>query len=216
MNPVDNYFPVEQVNADWIFTSEVMGSKVKFWYRTSPTSTPWLFKFPQANTGQHWAEKIAAEVAALLQLPHARVELAEWCGLLGSATESFTEAGVGLFHGNQVLAGQVVDYDRDKRFRQANHTLANILSALDGTFATGESALAAKQTFASYLILDAIISSTDRHHENWGVLVDTRPQGWNDILAPTFDHASSLGRELLDDGRKKCRKRILNEATIGP
>ncbi|MEM9695021.1 MAG: hypothetical protein AAGA56_20940, partial [Myxococcota bacterium] len=33
----------------------------------------------------------------------------------------------------------------------------------------------------------------DRHHENWGVLYDPEPR-----LAPSYDHASSLGRELND------------------
>jgi len=32
---------------------------------------------------------------------------------------------------------------------------------------------------------------------------------------PSFDHASSLGRELLDESKGKCRVRILNENRIG-
>jgi hypothetical protein len=42
--------------------------------------------------------------------------------------------------------------------------------------------------------------NTDRHHENWGILVDptaTEPP----CLAPSFDHASSLGFLLSDDER---------------
>jgi hypothetical protein len=34
------------------------------------------------------------------------------------------------------------------------------------------------------------------------------------MLAPTFDHASSLGRELLDEGAGKSRKRLLAEKRI--
>jgi hypothetical protein len=58
--------------------------------------------------------------------------------------------------------------------------------------------------FVGYLMLDALIGNTDRHHENWGVLLtSSRPRTAE--LAPTFDHASSLGRELTDAGRLRKR-----------
>jgi hypothetical protein len=63
--------------------------------------------------------------------------------------------------------------------------------------------------------MDALIGNTDRHHENWGILVKRTPRGRTGIIAPSFDHASSLGRELLDDGPGKCRARILQENRIG-
>ena len=42
--------------------SELMGSKTKFWYLRQEEEGLWLFKYPRRNTGEHWAEKIAAEV----------------------------------------------------------------------------------------------------------------------------------------------------------
>lgn len=35
------------------------------------------------------------------------------------------------------------------------------------------------------------------------------------MVAPSFDHASSLGRELLDEGLGRTRQRILTEGRIG-
>ena len=55
----------------------------------------------------------------------------------------------------------------------------------------------------SYLVLDALIGNTDRHHENWGILLKSTNAGWNRSLAPSYDHASSLGRELMDERRDK-------------
>lgn len=60
--------------------------------------------------------------------------------------------------------------------------------------------------FAGYLILDALVNNTDRHHGNWAV---TRGTDGAVHLAPSFDHASSLGfserperkQWLLDEGR---------------
>jgi hypothetical protein len=55
--------------------------------------------------------------------------------------------------------------------------------------------------FVGYLLFDVLIGNTDRHHENWGIMV-LRDQGRPRLhLAPSFDHASSLGRELADDRR---------------
>lgn len=56
---------------------------------------------------------------------------------------------------------------------------------------------------ASYLVLDALIGNTDRHHENWGLRVNGSDAQDRLSLAPSFDHASSLGRELLDDRRRQ-------------
>ena len=52
--------------------------------------------------------------------------------------------------------------------------------------------------FVGYLMLDALVSNQDRHHENWG-LINSVAQGIR--LAPTFDHASSLGRNETDETR---------------
>ena len=55
--------------------------------------------------------------------------------------------------------------------------------------------------FLGYLALDLIIGNTDRHHENWGILVGNGPKdAW---LAPSFDHAASLGQILRDEERQR-------------
>lgn len=208
-------FPIRIIEREWVLEQEAMGSKVKFWFRDSKDNPEWLFKYPQANTGQHWAEKIAAEYAAELEIPHAKVELAEFDGVRGSATESFARDGRELYHGNQILAGQVLGYDQSKKFRQTSHTLANIFGAIERSFADAENVVAAKQRIAAYIVLDALIGNTDRHHENWGILVERVSGGRTAMIAPSFDHASSLGRELRDEGTGKCRSRILSENRVG-
>jgi hypothetical protein len=51
------------------------------------------------------------------------------------------------------------------------------------------------------MVLDALIGNTDRHHENWGLRLHVEPLARGLGVAPSFDHASSLGRELLDERR---------------
>ncbi len=181
-----------------------MGSRTKFWFRfEGDYGRSWLFKYPRCKTGEHWAEKIAAEVAELLEVPHAKVELAEFDGNRGSATESFVRGRQFLIHGNQILDRIVNGYDHEQRFHQSSHTLENILDAIDTVFVRTEISRKAKIHMGSYLVLDALIGNTDRHHENWGILLKSTNAGWNRSLAPSYDHASSLGRELMDERRDK-------------
>lgn len=203
-------YPIIEVRPEWVLEPEAMGSKTKFWYRADDSSD-WLFKYPQANTGQDWAEKIAAEVAACLKILHAPVELAVLEGERGSATESFARGGQNLFHGNQVLGGKVLGYDKAAKFRHSSHTLANIWLALERSFTTPESITLAKETIAEFLVLDALIGNTDRHHENWGLLCKRESGGWKGFIAPSFDHASSLGRELRDEKRT----RLIADGRVG-
>ena len=209
-------YKILEVQSDWQIAVEEMGSKEKFWYRNPDPDpdTDWLFKFPQCNTGQHWAEKIAAEVADQLGTLHAKVELAEFQGNRGSVTESFASGGRELVHGNQMLERIVHEYDSQKKFRQSAHTLSNIWQVMDRFFVGHESARGAKLRIAEYLALDALIGNTDRHHENWGFL---RMRAGNHSIAPSFDHASSLGRELLDARRDRhlAENRVGNYAEKG-
>ena len=204
-------YKIVEVQSDWRIAVEEMGSKEKFWYRNPDPDPDWLFKFPQGNTGQHWAEKIAAEVAALFGTLHAKVELAEFQGTRGSVTESFARRGRELVHGNQLLGRVIHGYDAERTLRQSAHTLSNIWQVMDRVFVTAESAGRAKLRIAEYLVLDALIGNTDRHHENWGLLRKRAGDHWRGFVAPSFDHASSLGRELLD-GR---RDRHLAENHVG-
>ncbi len=181
-----------------------MGSKRKFWYSDpEQQGRSRLFKYPRPNTGEHWAEKVAAEVAGLLGISHAKVELAEFQGRRGSVTESFARGGRELIHGNQMLAMVVHGYDPGREAHQSSHTLANIWQAMDRVFVEPDGSRRAKLRIAEYLVLDALIGNTDRHHENWGILRRRTRDGWRGFVAPTFDHASSLGRELSDERRDR-------------
>jgi hypothetical protein len=67
-------------------------------------------------------------------------------------------------------------------------------------------------TLAEYMVFDALIGNTDRHHENWGfqARAGADPRTFTLSAAPSYDHASSLGRECLDD---RCEQ-ILREKRV--
>jgi hypothetical protein len=187
-------------------SEEALGTKPKFWFRRSD-DTEWLFKFARPNTGEDWAERIATEIAAKIGLPHAVVELAEYHNKRGIITKNFAEEGVSLIHGNQLLFEASSDYPIETFRNVRQHTVEAILGVLSD-IAIPMSAPAgmddAGDMFLGYLLLDALIGNTDRHHENWGILSHFAEVGDAIyVLAPTYDHASSLGRELSNDARER-------------
>jgi hypothetical protein len=215
-------FPIIQIEPDWVLEEEQMGTKDKFWFRQpdDPEERDWLFKIPTAGTGQHWAEKLAWEIARELAISAPQVELAEFGDVRGSATLSFTKVRAGdsfvrydLHHGNQILAGMDAAYDSRRRFRHTQHTVQRIFRSME-LFRTPDYADLCRETLAEYLVFDALIGNVDRHHENWGILRKQVGGGWRGRLAPSFDHASSLGRELQDEGGKQNRLRYLNELGV--
>lgn len=210
---LDLMYSIIEVLPNSILNDEQLGTKDKFWFEHN--SQRWLFKESrviqtpslefQGFTGEDWAEKVAAEIAYILKIPAADVELANYNGRRGSASLNFIPAdGYQLEHGNEILAGRVLGYDDTKKQRQSDHTLQNIIIAIQAVFQDRHASQAALEQLASYLVLDALIGNADRHHENWGVFwrasirTNDGSQPIEYEVAPTFDHASSLGRELLD------------------
>jgi hypothetical protein len=198
-----NLFPIIQVQPRWFIADEQMGSKEKQWLLWPDRREKWLFKYARESagylTGEHWAEKIAAEIASLIEVPHADVELASLGGRPGCLSRRFPQlagpAPTDLVHGNVLLAGFVIGYDRLKLRKQSDHTLSNILSVVGKLFPDSIARDKALMRLAGYMVLDALILNTDRHHENWAVLRTTHTGGvTTHEVAPSFDHASSLAR----------------------
>ena len=142
-------------------------------------------------------------------------------GNMGSGTQSFTRVRAGdgfdsyeLFHGNQILAGMDAGYDPDRAGRHPKHTVQRILRSMQ-IFQSHEFAESCREKLAEYLVFDALIGNVDRHHENWGILRKPLKDGsYRGRLAPTFDHASALGRELADEGGKQSRRRYMEELGV--
>jgi hypothetical protein len=198
-------FPIIPVEDDAPEGSEQLGTKPKFWFSHPELGRCW-FKESRPDTGEDWAEKVAAEMAQLLSLPLAQYELATWRGRRRTVSVSFLREGAILVHGNELLLRADPSYPAGRSYRVSQHTIANVLDALQGAKApqnwTPPGAIhSARDVFVGYLLLDALIGNTDRHHENWGIVEQNNPSEVIRALAPTYDHASSLGRNESDERR---------------
>jgi hypothetical protein len=114
MTPDTEPFQIMKLHADSPEVIEQLGSKRKFWFRLQGDEQPWLFKYTRENTGEDWSEKIASELAKLLDIRAAQVELATFLGKRGCASRSFVETkkGFELIHGSEVMAGRVFEYEK--------------------------------------------------------------------------------------------------------
>lgn len=188
---------------------EQLGTKEKFWFRasTDESGVLWLFKYSKGTTGEHWSEKCAAELCHLLEIPHAKYELAITNGRLGVISPNMIPHGYRMVMGNEVLHNSTSDYPQplppgEKAVRVKEHTVYRVLRCLDneqisppaGEYDLGT--LNAGDVFCGYLMLDVLISNQDRHHENWAIMLNN--QTGERFLCPTYDHAASLGREMIE------------------
>lgn len=194
--------------------SEQMGTKEKYWFWRASDYWYWnsdgnrfLFKSGRINTGENWAEKIAAELCDLLDLPHALYELANYYDLKGVITPSFVPDRARFVPGNELLAAVIRGYEKTKKYRQVRHTLRLVATILKNKrmelpigFMAKDDISCAIDVFTGYIMFDAWIANTDRHHENWGLIFNHKDLRL--YLAPTFDHASSLGRNERDEIKK--------------
>ncbi len=200
----DDWFTVDA--SAWTLAGvEQQGLHAHEWYRYESEPRTWLFKpaRPERHRaiGEDIVEKVASELARLLGVPAARVELAEKGAVRGVLVEDARPPGWELQHGRVLMSEAVEAYDPDDHEHRGHSPLA-IQSAL-GRFGAPPSGdlppdLAAYDVFAGYLVFDALIAHVDRHDRNWAVLVPPPGNESPDALCASFDHAASLGFTLSE------------------
>lgn len=207
-------FAILDVSSWPVVASETIGDDEKDWLGDQ-ADVRWLFKPVVVHDGwqqgEDWAERIACEIAKALGIPTATVELAIRDGRTGCISKSVIPANWELQPGAVALSEVIEGYESRTKFR-TGHNLDNIFRALSGCSLPPYTQLplyTAFDVFAGYLVFDALIANCDRHDENWAVLRDQltdQPPS----LAPSFDHANSLGFNLRD----ATRVRLLSEGKV--
>ena len=126
---------IDETNIDKF--DEQVGSKAKFWFK-HPELGLCLFKKSREDTGEHWAEKITAELAKLVLLPAAKIEFAKCTNQntesYGIISESFIPKDddgndkADLRLGNELLFNVLENYPRNQR-KPSDYTL-DLLSSV--------------------------------------------------------------------------------------
>ncbi|MEZ2577975.1 HipA domain-containing protein [Buttiauxella ferragutiae] len=191
---------------------EQLGTKSKFWYEDN-NGDSYLFKSIKTQNkamedvfryGEDWAEKIASELAELLGIPHAKYELATYNGMDGVISPNFILGkGERLSTGNELIermnATSSTENDSIQRITRVFTIMERIIKRKPIGFKELDKIKTASDFFVGYLMLDSLISNQDRHVENWGMIETDKA---TTHLAPSFDHAASLGRNESDEKRR--------------
>lgn len=188
-------YPVIPIPDDAPIMFEQLGTKKKFWM----DDYKFLFKEVRNGTGEDWAEKIVCEICSLLDIPYAIYDFAVWKGKRGIRSENFVlpKEEKRLILGNELLFKFDPRYPERELRRVRQHTIRKVLTIISGEqihppsgFVATNQIKSAAEVFVGYLMLDAWVANQDRHHENWGLILDVAQKTIS--LAPSFDHASSL------------------------
>lgn len=203
-------FPIIDVPRGSARSIEQLGTKPKFWFQQVELGSC-LCKLTRPNTGEDWSEKLAAELASLLGLPHARYEFGVYEGQQCVISPRFLPETCTLVHGNEWLGQAYLSYGKAnvRRFRERVHTLEAVWGVLQQTacelpldWQPPPGIEKSAEVFVGYLLLDAVVGNTDRHEENWALVEVPGEAATHRHLAPTFDHASCLGCHLTDRNRR--------------
>lgn len=170
--------------------SEGSGRSEKIWLKNPSNDDIGLFKFPKSEyTTEHISEKIAADIAQLINIDCMKVELGQYDSREGSLSYRINKKGENLIEGVRLINKYYPNYNPNTLYDEEKgeyYSLEMILNSLkEYSFQ--------KETF-KILIFDFVIGNTDRHQNNWAIL-----QGEDDIrLCPLYDNGSSLCCYLLE------------------
>lgn len=164
--------------------SEGSGRSEKVWLINKQTKEVGLFKFTKSSeTTEHISEKLASDLARLIGLDCARIEIGVYDSKIGSMSYLINSDNEILIEGIYLINKIYPNYDSYTMYDNINneyYSLEMILNSLN------EYNL--KSEFFRIVIFDFIIGNTDRHQNNWAVLQ------CNDIIriCPIYDNGSSL------------------------
>ena len=148
-----------------------------------------LFKFPKQNkdgkiTYEHISEKLAYDIAIILKIPCARIDIGTYNGRYGSMSYCINKENEELREGIAFISEIYENYDIDKMVDLEN----DIYYSLQMIFPIAKK-LKCEQELMQMIIFDALIGNTDRHHSNWAML---KSANYGYKFSPLYDNGSSL------------------------
>lgn len=172
------------------------GASEKKWLINSKTNQKGIFKFPKdmgtgKTTGEYWAEKVAFQLAEILGIECAKVDIGTFKGRVGSMSYMILNEDEELIEGIQYITNIYKEYNQDKFIDYRTGEPYSIKMILQSIKKTGLG-----NDFLTIPIFDALIGNSDRHHSNWGI-VKNKLNG-NIRMSPLYDNGSSLCC-LIDD-----------------
>lgn len=147
---------------------------------------------------QFWAEIVAYHVGCLLgvSVPPAYPAINSKTGQHGALIEWFYEDDAAHFiMGGQYMQQLIAGFDRDKGKQHNFHTVRVLFRAFHQSGLVGNGWA---DDWVRMLLFDALCGNTDRHQDNWGIVIDLTTTPARGRLSPCYDNGTSLGHELSE------------------
>lgn len=198
MSDTFDYISIAQIIdlEDWDIADEPLtGSRAKKTVIDPETETSFVFKEPkEGREAQIWSEPLASYIAGdLLGWPIQHVSLGHLDGRYGNLMQYIYHDGAETFTEGWQLCREIdSDYDIKKGER---HTLDLLIRVGEDLTRRGLPNCDYFEFWARAFSLDALISNSDRHAENWAIIEAT--DGLK--MAPLYDNATSMGCEWGDE-----------------
>jgi len=179
---------------DWIVAEDTpygSGASEKNWIVNLESKEKGIFKFPKTKTdntitGEYWAEKMAAEIANVIGLESAKVDIGIFQNRKGSMSYMILSENEELIEGIHYITKIYPNYDGD-RFEDTQsgdmYSIQMIMLSLDHYEEL-------KRQFIRIPIFDCLIGNSDRHHNNWAVIKNVKTGELR--ISPVYDNGSSL------------------------
>lgn len=185
---------------DWEIDNESpfgSGASEKKWLINPITKEKGIFKFPKGinigkPTGEYWAEKLASQLAEVLEIECAKVDIGIFQGKVGSMSYMILKEDEELIEGIQYITTAYKSYDEDKFIDYEtgeSYSINMIYNSIKETGLFNE--------FLKIPIFDALIGNSDRHHSNWGIIENKKSEVLK--LSPLYDNGSSLCCLIKDE-----------------
>lgn len=164
--------------------SEGSGRSEKVWLINKETEEIGLFKFTKSDrTTEHISEKIASDLAKVLGLECARIEIGTYKSRTGSMSYLINKETEILVEGIYLINRNYPNYDSYTLYdnvKEEYYSLEMILNSLEAYNISND--------FLKIPIFDFLIGNTDRHQNNWAILAFED----NIRICPMYDNSSSL------------------------
>ena len=161
------------------------------------SSRRYLFKRSASRyPDQFWGEIVAYHLGTLLglEIPPAYAAYDSGSQYCGALIEWFYEDhAAGFIPGGDCMQAVIPNYDRR---RGIQHNFQTVIKICDELVSADQLRPDWLYYWAEVFLFDALIGNTDRHQDNWGIVVSAnefdKVPGY---LAPIFDNGTSLGHE---------------------
>jgi hypothetical protein len=172
------------------------GASEKKWLINSETKQKGIFKFPKGvdigkPTGEYWAEKVASQLAEVLGIECAKVDIGTFRGRVGSMSYMILKEEEELIEGVQYITNIYKEYNQDKFIDYRTEEPYSVIKAYENSaISTAVDIWNQLTEYTRNKILDAIEKlDTNRDTMNWYDFID-REGKYHSRFVTEFENCS--------------------------